>query len=607
MKKKFFYALLPVLMTGCASSDFESNSSGNDETNGEVTRYLNLRVVSATQSRADAVYENGSDTENAVGRVRFYFFDADGNPAPVWENKGTGNSTFNSYQDWYPGTSDGSSASGNTVEKAYNVTLGLMLPSNLANNQPALVLAVLNPPAQVLNLTASNSIDTGNGVLTVNGPSLETLKATVGNYLTGMSSSGTFVMTNSAYVDDGAIIDATIIDPSNYGATEEDAKQTSITIYVERVLARVDFKMALNATDNPVITVGDNTYYKVGSYKVFNGSDNATDENIYVELLGWNITGTTSASRLVKMISAGWDTGDLFGGDTNGPWTTFDYHRSFWAVNPMSSQFEYLFGDFQGTASSTNFPANAQKIPTGDNAAIVYLQENANTYNVTEGAIAPKAPEYPTKVIIAARLVDSQGNPFPMAEWNYYKYTLPQMKTKMAQALGALYKRTSNQGGGYTYTPIAPADFTFATAVDLNMNDPDEASYYVYPVLTDTAETYTWTMGNAANASVMDTDAVNTYLRDTVNHVMVWNEGLTYYFFDIRHLGEEESPAYFGIVRNHIYRTTLTSIAGLGTPVYDPTETIYPEKTEDGDNIVTADIQILQWRVVAQDYNITWP
>lgn len=100
--------------------------------------------------------------------------------------------------------------------------------------------------------------------------------------------------------------------------------------------------------------------------------------------------------------------------------------------------------------------------------------------------------------------------------------------------------------------------------------------------------------------------AVNDYIFDRINHVRVWEGGQTYYFFDVKHLGAGNSVGEYGIVRNHIYRTTVNSIEGLGTPVYDPDQVIIPEQNEYDESIVTADIKILQWRVVESSYDIKW-
>ena len=61
-----------------------------------------------------------------------------------------------------------------------------------------------------------------------------------------------------------------------------------------------------------------------------------------------------------------------------------------------------------------------------------------------------------------------------------------------------------------------------------------------------------------------------------------------------------------GVVRNHIYKTTITNIAGLGTPVYNPGDVIYPEKPEDNAHYIAAEINILSWRVVKNNYNLEW-
>ena len=56
--------------------------------------------------------------------------------------------------------------------------------------------------------------------------------------------------------------------------------------------------------------------------------------------------------------------------------------------------------------------------------------------------------------------------------------------------------------------------------------------------------------------------------------------------------------SFNGVVRNHIYAINVTKIAGLGTPVYNPDEIIYPETPEENEHYIAAQINILSWRVV---------
>ena len=82
----------------------------------------------------------------------------------------------------------------------------------------------------------------------------------------------------------------------------------------------------------------------------------------------------------------------------------------------------------------------------------------------------------------------------------------------------------------------------------------------------------------------------------------VWKDGYTYYYFDIKHLGNK-----IGVVRNHIYDANITKLTGLGTPVYNPDEIIYPEKPiDDEETFIAAQINILSWRIVKNDVELDW-
>ena len=89
----------------------------------------------------------------------------------------------------------------------------------------------------------------------------------------------------------------------------------------------------------------------------------------------------------------------------------------------------------------------------------------------------------------------------------------------------------------------------------------------------------------------------------------VWKNGYTYYYFDIRHLNGSETGdviGKYGVVRNHVYAANINSLAGLGTPVYNPGETIYPEHPTDDDTYIAAEIRILSWRIVNQNIDLEW-
>ena len=599
MKKIILISLLGAFMIGCSATDrrLTDSENGPDSSGGaEATNYLTFHLVSPiTRAEISGDYQDGTERENYVKMVRFFFFDDEGIAAPVWKKKGTGG--YESFVDWYPTAEDiGEGDKDMTVEKIVNATLGINTP--LTMEHPGLVLAVINPNRAVMTL---GSTFTNDDDVTVTGPSLEEVRAAVADFYTGQAGAtddDNFVMSNSVFVNDGDIVDVTVLDKeNNFFMTIDEAKTNPIIMFVERVLARIDLAIEMtpaNTVDGtPIYSVNDDPYQVDGK-----------DEQIYVRLLGWNVTGTPNRSRLVKNVSPEW-ADNLFG--KMYPWNAAVLHRSFWAVNPPAEEFEYQFGTLFGPANSEagNFcPANAQAIPEAGNTTTAYLHENA----AESAEFGGEAVASPTQVIIAAQLVYENGEPFPLAEWEYKKYTLYSLKNLLAnEILQYLYKKTVTDTKT-TFVKITPDDIDFKTASQYGEADPDDiGNYYVYAVLAEEAEEYTWTLGNEADSPVFSIAQVNKYIHDRVNRVMIWNNGLTYYYFEIRHLADIGLPGYYGVVRNHLYYASLTSLTGLGTPVYDPdNEVIYPEKPEYDESIVSAEVKILQWRLVRQDYELKW-
>ena len=91
----------------------------------------------------------------------------------------------------------------------------------------------------------------------------------------------------------------------------------------------------------------------------------------------------------------------------------------------------------------------------------------------------------------------------------------------------------------------------------------------------------------------------------SVQPALVYKEGMTYYYTDIKHLGTADSDTEFGVVRNHVYKVNISAISGYGTPYYEGNiEYIKPEKPVDVTSYVAAEVKILSWRVVAGNYEL---
>ncbi|MCH5214494.1 MAG: fimbria major subunit [Muribaculaceae bacterium] len=636
MKKGLLFPILGLFLVGCANQDLNDGTGDNGIEVPSSRNFLSLTVVPTSPSPStrapEGTYVDGDDSEGNVKTVRFYFFDGGGNPTPVWENRSDG--SYNSYLDWYPNASDiDDGIPDKTIETTLHTTLGITVPAGKSN--PESVVAIINPTTAILGLNNSTTITVGEGEgqtqKTLYGPSMTTLRGLTADYYTDLHDNN-FVMSNSVYVEtkegQSSVIDYTALEETNFMTEEDEAAADPVAIYVERVLARLDFGIGTTMT-----SVGNDSegrpIYKAGDYTVDNASGQAIEgkTSVYVKFLGWNVTSTAATSRLLKDVNPAWQSNTLF--ENTQIWNTSDYFRSFWAINPDG--LEYQYGSFGLDAPATDLdddddddddngddededtfqnvnPANALEIADAGEYTTTYLQENANKYG---NPAAAAGPESPTKVILAAQLCNAQGESLSLAEWNYHKFLVQDMVTFLcANELNQLWKAPKGVTP-VTYSQIATTDVMFKTAQQLGIED--SADYFTYVVLSPSAlkdnsgVEYQWYLKNLDGTYTTYTeDQVNNYILDKINHVRVWNTGWTYYFFNVQHLGAKDSPGYYGIVRNHAYKATLKSLQGLGTPVYDPEQEIIPEENTYDESIVTAEVYPLQWRVVANDYEIKW-
>lgn len=655
MIKKLFL-MLPVtalILTSCSNdTPVMSDNSGTGE-ECIANNFLTISINPNNNSGAKGVrrapdtpptgeYVDGDASEGKVNNIRFYFFSDDGNPTAVWVNNGTGTG-YRSYIDWYPESDFENTGNTNeSVEKTLTTTLGLNIPGGY--DKPELVLAVINPTQDILALQPV----TGTGSTALTGPSLEALQNIVADYHTDLHSSN-FVMSNSVYAKEGEAVYAQEIDTTegtgNFASTPEDAAKKPLTIFVERVLARLDFGITIQGG----ITVGDNVIYPTkapavgsdasgGTINVGNGTSTEPME-IYVKFLNWDIVSTPDASRLIKDVNPSWPE-NMFADASAGSWNLPAYFRSFWAYNPAANRFQYIYHSYNqmvGVEGSEGVeaisPAYAIPNPVNSegetNYVTAYLQENASPLPASDASVTLEAPASPTQVVIAAQLVNKNGQPVSLAEYNYNKYTDTGLLTYLVNSkFQNVYKKTTTGTAGngtVTWTKISPDDLTFATAAQLLDNTgfgvtapSTNPEYYSYVVVkTEDADgkpngnaSVTWTIGKedaavaiGGNGSLTD---MNKYIMDEVDHVMVWNSGMTYYFINVRHLGAQGTAAYEGIVRNHIYQTDIKSVAGLGTPVYDPDQVIIPTKPNYNESILEAQVKVLQWRIVSEDYDLVW-
>lgn len=594
---------MAALLTACSTDDAPTVIIDPVEPEVEEgSNFLSIGLATPGGVLGRAVnpddYIEGEGAEFKVNDVRFYFFGENLQAAPVKKNPdkslAAGKDVYDNYYDYTPvGNEFGGGNEDATIEQTLTVTLTL----TTKENKPAYVVAIINPSAATKKDVAD----------------LDELTSIVDNFVPGENDG--FVMSNSVYLDgNGKEVNATKIKKLCNSAEEALDPDNRTVIYVERVAARLDLAIGKStesrAGDDDVKLVPaapengyegsdtKNVFFTGTKYKMYDATDEDEEEPVFVKFLAWQITSTPKKSNLVKDIDT-WDNA-LFGSDNGAvkePWNAETYFRSFWAMNPVLNGAEDKTKT--GNTDYQFYSYNEISLPFGEGNKAVkqYLHENA-----AKNGSDDVYKNHETKVIVKAQLLDKTGEPLPVVEYGYKFYTKETLLQYFADQL-EVYSSADKADG----TKITDADLDFTSHAKFagDAGTAVAGGYFSYVTLSTQGKGKTWYANGEALTNV------DSYINNHLDsRLLVWEGGRTYYYFTVRHLGagDEDNPGkgFYGVVRNHIYKSYITNVTGLGTPVLDPNETIYPEKPSRDGSVLSVDIKVLSWRVLSQDYEFSW-
>lgn len=566
MRKLLLLLVTGLLISGCNDIVPGDNGDPNDVPENLVYLTVNIIPPSGSNTKSPGI-EAGEETENEIKSVRLYFFDSAGNSINVI--KGTSAGSVQSYFDFGPeseNVSTGTYNDGGVLTPFISVTLSLGESGGNVKT-PSRVVSLINPTPNIKNLNIT---------------SIDGLRDICNDF---ESLDNGFLMSNSVYVNNGSIVDATEITNDNFASSIEMAGQHPIVIHVERVLARIDIDF--NKDNYKVMSTESEGDLSVDI-------DEENSKPLYVKILGWQVTSSPVMSGLLKSVNPNWET-YLFK-DSGYPWNNPSGFRSFWALNPkqMSENTPeenyhwYSFNDIMGTGNP---------IP-----GRYYIQENGSSYENGKDLTIFSAPSYPSKIIMATQLVDKDGNGVEFAEYLGKYYSLENLKT-------AVLSKNLN-----LWTPDGQTGFRQVEEGDIDMETRSSwtgtsgtdviGGYYVYFILSEEAKALKWYLKE--DDKYIEIPDVKEEINKQVGLAKVWKEGYSYYFADIDHADKQDVTVYPGVVRNFIYRITVKGFKGLGTPVYDPDEVIYPENPTDDGWIISADISVVPWRLIEEDFEVKW-
>lgn len=366
---------------------------------------------------------------------------------------------------------------------------------------------------------------------------------------TTYGSTSSFLMSNSVYVNDGKVVTEIPLTLDNLATSTELAKANPVIVPVERVVAKV----ALTEGSKAVTSSG------------FSQTVDSKETKLKVVIKGWKATATNPSSYLIKHLNSTYN--------YTWQWNDADNTRSYWAESAAPEKYTYYSYDEAIANMSNDYE---------------YCFENTSAT--------------PTQLLVVAQVQDEKGNPVELAEWMGVKYTKAGLKNYIANLLNKYYYLESGEAGkpGAVYKTLQPEHLDF-TANNL--------AYKANIALAKDAPTTFYTVTGADNNGHVtgSVDATNDLKAEIakMQPAKMWTGGDTYYYTNIEHVsGTDTTKPLAGIVRNHVYKLTIKSIAGLGTPVYDPNKKIIPEKPTDDNSYVAAQVEVLKWKVVSQTVDL---
>lgn len=569
ISKLFPFACVALMMSACAS-DKEEIGSGTKP--GSDPQYLAVNIVNvgATPTTRATDYEDGTEAESKINKVRFYFFNGDGSPYLI-KNPGIAGVTGGDPKNWLEASPTDDTSTSGTPSHIEKITQTVLVINGVQSAAPAAIVAVVNPET-----VDAAKIQSG-GIVRLS----ELRYSAVGSkFYKKDASSGAvsdFVMSNSVYVNAGEDVCASLV--AGHVTTSADAAKTKpVDLYVERVVAKVTADVDANAFEK-----GNGTNWAADKYGTKTAVGKSGDYDVYAVIEGWGLANENGKAEVEKQVNKAWTDGTL--GFT--PWTTTDYHRCFWET---SVAFDAGVGGNQPVNPTFNqLKANIQDVlytlPNTPGSAVSNLKDN----DLTKFAVAA-----------TLRYKDAAGN-WHNAEICRYNGVsilgIDNLKRQVALTFSQYYTSTD----ATNYTQLSKDD------IDFKNSDGTMQQYRVTPTLAaDPAGTKKYYTKTTSGTTPTFTEVPKATVLAAIeaDKAEIRKDGRAYYYVPIKHLGETGKIAEYGIVRNHFYKITLTGITGFGTPVYDPDKVVDPAVPTYENTFLAARVQVLQWRVVSQNASL---
>jgi hypothetical protein len=609
----FLGALMALFAVSCSDDDL-TTAVEEQQTLSKDGAYLKVRIQcvgdNSTRSTTDMGFEYGSEAEQAIHSVRFFFYDDNGfiSEGEVYD-EGDGKSSEHK---------DGE-ADGNVEYIKHDVVLAI---DATTGRMPTSVVTIINPPTNLQRPeTLKAFLDLGNAAAVQAGNKIQ--------YYIKNGNTDYFTMATTSYYDGNSEAAADLDNDArrksgNYYVTEiptncwyttptavaaDDANV--LDIYVERLAVKVTVdieKESSKLVKGNAENVYRLTYIPSGKTEaqdvnIIGGTgetdvyeaDGTTPKTVYIKLHGWALNAKTQNTYLIKHLDPAW--GKKMPSDF--VWNDANNFRSYWGKSynyGLKGDSFYVPTKYMSHTSADEL----EYIPMDDIdtefGGSEYCNENTNDTSILKTAYLQMC----TSALVLAQYVDVDGNKFsePIVRYNNKLYTYNGYIEMVVKSVGV------------TLSGVPVTDDMFEVkSYDSTVSEDVKLNGRVAVQLAGKATTadYKWL---SSAGTEMTPQQVNEALRkfnvssDALGH----NEGYMYYSIPIEHLGAQNAvtdlstaeEGYFGVVRNHWYKLSIDEITGFGHGIVEKDEPIVPNPIDDSGMYLNAKINILSWKTLSQ-------
>lgn len=329
---------------------------------------------------------------------------------------------------------------------------------------------------------------------------------------------GNFVMTTSSYIKEGKIVYGVEIDKTNTVFSEDDILEApAVDVYLERLAAKIQ----INKNDSIIANLP--TYNNKG---------------VSFEVKGIALNGTNKSAFYVKNIadygfsSQQWYT----------EWNVPSMHRSYWSTDP-----NYL----EGSSNLNSYNYRTYNEIAQNEELTEYCLENTSgdaTFNIQNATHVLVVGQYKLEGV-------KKGT-------NLYLYNGKLMTAKnYKEIVRSKYQYFQKSGDKY----VAMTD-TLYTIKRNGVMGNDASNVKIALKLDDKEEVFKIVDGAYSPLTVAKANEELAKENDAIKY----GQGKCYYAAPIQHLGKDGQVGQYGVVRNHIYQITITSINSFGAGIWDP-------------------------------------